>query len=625
MGEIIDALNNLTKDRNAGQMLSFFKTLKQWKKKFDAMFFVSRKGYWTYQLLKKYDKSIYMDHVYSDRYLLKAIGNKMFKDKKICLIDDTMSTGFRLFRYYCILSARGAKKIIPAVYSQSIEYPQQSELERMIEIYYHVNHIENSSNEDELKKAKTIRREFLRKLYCEQYLAQGNISKLCMLETEVQQSCLCPQAIDLPMLISKKDGNVLEDEFVFSKRQFEKLCVENDEWLYVRNVYDIKESKLSDYTVQGELMIPIQCNYFECQEGTLKRLYHSILLSGVVKCKYNIDEKGKYHILFTPFAITRSWDKNQLKEMFQQLFYGTDYYKKLVPKMEHDIKVKDDSVWISVSHALVFGISLYIGEKFKKHLCECLNDMVVSYDWSIMKDSSDNDFIKAMQEIISDIDRRIVYLAEYCEKNILDSNIYFDKGRTLRYSLSEGYEAVYSLILQIWNESEEHNTIEIEKIENILQKRYNFPDETAMRKGVVSIILLFLEINVFGNYLNVQENKIVRSFRCGENSGLLLMRAGKMCYALAEILYFVKGKEAYYESAEAYFNNIEDYLKRENIFEEYVTESDYKKYIEWFINEDIIPSDKLHGHIMGKQFLLKNIDDTLEKIRQYAMHYAEQS
>ena len=558
MEDNIEALDYFIKDRNAGQMLSFFKTLKQWSSHYDEMVFVSRKGYWTYRLLAQYDKSICMDHVRSDRYLMKTLDDNLFKDKNICLIDDIMSTGFRLFRYYCILEAKGAKKVKPAVYAQSIEFPQQSELDRMIDIYFHVNHKEERS-EDLLEEAKGIRRKFLGRLYCEQYLAQGNISKLCLLETEIQQTCLCPQAIDLPMLISKNNGGILEDKFVLSKEQFEELCNASTHWVYIRNVYNTYESKTSDdndkNSVQGVLEIPIQCNYFECQENTLKRLYHSILVSGVVKCKYNVDEHNKYHLLFTPFAILRSFKKTHLKGIFRQLFWETDYEKAVWEKMEQDTDTKDDFVWISALHAVTFGISLYIGECFKRYLCECLGKeigMQVGYDWAIMEDNSDGVFIKAMQDIIDKIDHRMVQLAQYCENSI--SYHHPNLMGTKQYSLRAVYEDVYSLILQTWNQSEENNTIAIGQIEDALRKEYAFSNETATRQGVVSIILLMLEINVFGNYVNVQKDNVIRSFRCGENSGLLLTKAGRLCYSLAEILYFVQGRKAYYNCVEKYFD-----------------------------------------------------------------------
>ena len=64
-------------------------------------------------------------------------------------------------------------------------------------------------------------------------------------------------------------------------------------------------------------------------------------------------------------------------------------------------------------------------------------------------------------------------------------------------------------------------------------------------------------------------------------------------------------------------------LIKNNIFENYISEYDFKIYIKWFADENVMPEDKLHGHIMGKQFLLKKTDDTLEQIREYTMRYAE--
>ena len=51
------------------------------------------------------------------------------------------------------------------------------------------------------------------------------------------------------------------------------------------------------------------------------------LQSMVIKCKYNVDSNGQYHIVFTPFAIIRSMEKEELKKVFRVLITDESEYR----------------------------------------------------------------------------------------------------------------------------------------------------------------------------------------------------------------------------------------------------------------------------------------------------------
>ena len=96
----------------------------------------------------------------------------------IYLVEDTLSSGYRLFRFFCILKNLDSDKNIKSiVYSLSTEFPRDSLNERMYKIYCEVNGIDFKKITSDVKeKAQDMWRWFKATLSCCRYFNQENTS-----------------------------------------------------------------------------------------------------------------------------------------------------------------------------------------------------------------------------------------------------------------------------------------------------------------------------------------------------------------------------------------------------------------------------------------------------------------
>ncbi len=594
----------ITKDKRLAPMIQFFQYVKEME--WDILVLVTRKGFWIYHLLCEVNEGIKMPDrkICSDRYLMKSVDNSAIYGKKVCLIDDTLNHGYNLFRFFCVLKKAGAASIIPFVYARSIEYPNNLEgKDEICKIYYEVFKTDGICNEE----AKHYWMEFLGLLKSYQYMSQDNISRLCIFETELFQKALCPLVVDLPMLVSKQEGGkVLADSFLLREEQFQKLCQETEQWKYVPNIYNSRGEGYMENAVKGALDIPIQCNYFECKDLMTDTLYKNFLLDMTIKCKYNYNEEKGYSIVFTPFAIVRSWEKDELGKAFELLAEGTEYAVQIKRLKE---KSDEESIWIAMLRFVIYILSLYVGEKFRAHLKATIG-VDSGYDWDIIQQNSDEEFISALRTVMVDkgLEDKVKSLVAWSEAQEIKKE---DPARNTikQYTVQDAYDMLQEIMVK------PNNTLELEQIERNIVDRYVFKDDASRRRAVVDIILIALEISVLGNHIMVEGNTVKRTFRSGENSSLLLGADGWMCYSCAEILYTCAGREWYESLKNEYFDLIEEKMHKMGLFDSKVDESVFRVYRKWFCN---ISKNDLHGQIMGKRFLLEQLDEESKDLREYA-------
>lgn len=601
------------KDRNASQMLSFIKSLKA--KDWDILFLVTRKGFWIYQLLADYDEAARLENpgVYSDRYLLKATDRSFLRGKKIYLVDDTMSSGYNLFRYFCILKKEEAKEIIPVVYALNTEFPRESIWENWDRIYYKINGIKGEIDEKKRRMAKEARQDFLKCLQCYRYLSPQNISSLCMRETELFQKTLCPMVIDLPMLVShSENGKVFRDNFVLSEERFRKLCAGAEHWEYHSNVYGRNNGRNLENSLNGRLKIPVQCDYFEYHDDIISRLYDYFLINLVVKCKYIVDSDGKYHVVFTPFAIVRSFQKPELKEVFERIFGNTQYGNVITGQLD---SAGSDYAWTAALRSIIYAFSLYVGGKFQ----ELLGSVGISetgYDWKLTEQNSEEIFINTMKAL--DMSDAIVKdIVDYCVSSVPCGKFCYTGSQ--KYSEELAYEDIRLLVTG--KNSQENRGVSIEKIEEILTSKYCFTDYNECMRKITGLILIMLEISVLGNCIQVTDSTVERGFKHGENSELLLSDTGVLCYLCAEVLYISGGKSGYRKYFDQYFEKMIDFLNKNNYFKKGYSEEQFNLNVFEF---QAVPDDDLHMKIMEKRFLLENLEEDLECVHEYAIDVTEQ-
>lgn len=592
-------INDLITDARISKLHLFIVTSLQWK--WDVMVFASVRAYLTYKVLAQYDEAIYKDkrNVYSSRYLLNSMNQAAFSGKKICLADDVISSGSKMFEYYCLLKKAGAAKVIPTVYAQSIEYPQKSELDYMQSVYRKIISVNDSS-----EKVKSIIRNFQGALYCHQYETQKNISELCLLEAEWQQRNLCLKKADMPVIIPKDQKNgESKNQFVLQKRQFEKLCGKNQQWQYVYSIYDRWRSEESDCSIQGELNVQVQASYFECLSQTIEKLYQSVLLTGGVQCKYCETENDRYCVTFAPFVVFRSLEKEDIRKILGILLQGTDYGESFLAILRESDSQKNDKLWKEAMHQLNYIISMHIGSLFIEYFSKSTG-MEVQFGWESVE--NEMDFSKITEE-------KLVQLSDF---TVWHSG--YRKNGKKKYSLSSAFSDIYSILIKFPNNL---TAIEIEQIEERLLSKYYFCNQAEARQATARILLLMQEIGVLEEYIDVSVSSVKGRYRQGEYYGLFLTKTAKLCYFLSEILYFAVGKDEFFDYIKDFFEKMLKYMEDENLVAPYLLRSEYLENADWFSR---IEKDKLHEKIMGGQFLRRNMDSVAKQVCEKAKIIADE-
>lgn len=187
------------------------------------------------------------------------------------------------------------------------------------------------------------------------------------------------------------------------------------------------------------------------------------------------------------------------------------------------------------------------------------------------------------------------------------------------YTLKAAYETVLLMLKDKYAVNSD-NTLKIEEIEGVIANKFFFSDKVQLRRGIIKVILIMLETSVVGNHICVTEENVERAFKEGECSSLLLSKAGELCYSCAEVLYLSAGKAGYERLKEQYFEEIENFMRDKGYFDENIKEDSFDKYINIFCR---IPQNMLHGEIMGKRFLLENMDEKTKELRETAISISD--
>ena len=616
-----ESIKVFLKKPQTSRLLDFYKTLCVEKEddRWDIIIVVTRKGFWMYKILTdnyQIKANVNEPYEYSDRYLTKALDRKFFEGKRVCLVDDTLTRGYSLFRYYCILKRYGAKSVSPYVYAVSTEFPKlgrQNE-KQMEKIVGEVYDSENGSVDEGFPN---MYEEFAQRTRGFRYMTPDNISRLCLAETELFQQLLCPMVVNLPMMVNKPDGKIMTDEIVMDKSRFYQFTQENDEWKFVPNRYVSGDPMDPLHEIKGYLDCDIECSYLVYSNPLVERLKKSFLHSMIVKCKYNITEDGMYHMALVPFAIVRSIEKEGLHPLFDTLLEGTDYKEELNRKLEED--KKDVFAWTAMVRAVISCLSIYVGEKCKEYLKE-IGITQVYYDEDIMKYNSESLFRETMDDIISKnaISKWTEKLNEISLKErdrievLLGGNV---------PSMTDVYNTVHKLVIDRNEKDASEKSgdwITIDEIENSIKKNYEFASFTQFERYTTSIILAMLEISVFGNYLKITNTEIQRGFRHGENSQLLLPEGGRYCYICAEALYIMAG-EQYSSQIGGFLDETRKDLFNLGILSDDRIEKSFKDYAKHFVKHE---KDAKY-YIMGKEFIFDRLSKQEENVHDYAVWLAE--
>lgn len=521
----------------------------------DVFILINRKGYWDYKIFfnegfEKKEGQI----IISDRYLDKCPREQLLEllsGKIVIVYDDSLTHGGNLFSYYLLCKRAGAKKVIPVVYALNVDFPtdrtyilMKQEMDKAKkDVRFQVDFNENE------------REEFVSKIYYKLLLGTRDIDRMSIKQTMLFQKYESPLVMDLPILNHIAGEN--DCRITLEKEAFERLCRPKDGY------WEFIENKMFGW---GE---PIVASYFQYKDKRIEKSLGNLFHDFVVKCKYN-ERDGKVQVVFTPFAIVKS---SHLRKVFQNfvLFYkDTAYGEKLLknfPGGKYDISVmeRDSNLCKALFRAVIFRLSDYVGRKFQKYVRDVLQ-LELEYDWKIMEDNFDAEFINTERELYERYDEKTF------EKLIFE---YYDNEKVLPVNQKEVFELwdskieatqerinvfIRERICEIKRKCINGSSLlermyTLETMEEEIKERYIFENEEE-RKMLTTAILLFLETSSFSNCLYVAEGIIYRGFRYGENSDIFLHE---------DLWYFFTYLYAYYvenrgESLKENYNNFMEWL-----------------------------------------------------------------
>ena len=145
----------------------FLKRLKE--SQIDILCFMNQDAYLLYELFKQQEQKIYNYKIMFASCLENNNPDEFF-GKRIILFDCFLSSGYKLFEWYCRLEKFGAK-VFPIVYAQSMEFPTSRS--RMCKVYYDIFNLEITETTEE--EAKRFFRDWLGDIWSEKYIAQREI------------------------------------------------------------------------------------------------------------------------------------------------------------------------------------------------------------------------------------------------------------------------------------------------------------------------------------------------------------------------------------------------------------------------------------------------------------------
>lgn len=591
------------------RMKEYFKQYLNRDKGFDWNVFIliNRKGYWDYKIFypdgynPKGDNRV----IVSDRFLDKLPKNRLIeflKDKRVIIYDDSLTNGGNLFSYFLLCKSFGAKEVQPVVYALNTSFPSEKSLKIMRQEASEMENQEYCKDHS----VDEMMGEFISLLSYELLLGAGDIDKMSVWQTMLYQKNVSPLVMDLPILNHKKDqkeAGEKEDRITLDWSRFQELCsARSKEWQFVEN-------RMNGW---GE---NVEASYFQFNSRLVDERLDGLFHDFVVKCKYQ--RKGdKVDVVFTPFAIVKSNSIENVYHNFRLLYRNTQYEKYICGILENREGMKaleeDAHLCKNIFRAVIFRLSDYIGHRFQKYVKDIL-DIDLEYDWKIMKDNFEEEFISTQEELYKSYNE-----AEF-EKLILQCKVEADIYPFWEtVSPSEGKRRATQERVNIYirkricrkkrtageSKSAKERIYIFEAIKSELKSCFTFEDERELRRMLTAAILLFLETNSFSNYILVDKDThiLYRGFRYGENSEIFLHEDLWYFYAYLFAYYMesdVDDIKTYYD---VFMNWLANYLQREGKLGIWITEDGFLFLRDYFGE---MSNEELRMEILRRRYLLE--------------------
>lgn len=590
---------------------------------------VTRKGYWSEKAVNIENDGEFIKclerkkvKIYSDRYLMKCLDFEEFRDKTVIIFDDVGNNGIQLFFYYALLRKNGAGKVIPAVYALNIEYPfvenkSKEELENSRKKEF-LRTIRNQNLEED--EINSLFREYEKGFedsfrWCI-WMNPGDLGKFTVAETIWFQKAVLPMVVDLPMFrtISTKS----DKEILLTNTQWETLCQGNNKWKQIP-----LETELA-----GE---QLHYGYFQMQDHTLYSKLKNLFFNCIVRYKYEpIENTDQIKFVFVPFAILNSCRLSDMVWNFFHLFEESKYAKRVIDTINKEnndnnrrvilgdsyqdedwevvfpVLKKNHNMCRALYRAIIFDISNYIGYLFQEYVSERIG-LELEYDWKIMEENLENDFILSIKEKYKNMNSDKYYTKLIsCRVSEAISPRFFDAEELVvkRTPSVENLDLYLTGLLHRKRKNHDRDMnnrmVTLESMISEVDKRFVFQNAEQFREILTSYIVEMTENSRIGNEIYVDDTMgiLYRGFRAGENCEILLKWGVEWVYPYV-LAFYQKSEEKYEENYDRFAELLENEFREKKFIGRLISEVAFDFYKKYFKNVANNPSQ-----ILNKQYLM---------------------
>lgn len=575
--------------KNASQLQAFFNALE--KKSADSLFLMAKRVLYFYFLtareLTEY-RFLGRCHCFED-YMTAPQALEQYQT--IYLAGDTMSSGYQMFRYYCILKKVAEDhRIVSIVYALSTEFPRDSLCERMYRIYYEVYGVAPADQAGKYQEAAArMWKDFKSNLYCHWYLNQENISLFNLDETRLLQR----EALNVMSASIAVDYARAGESVAPVRMWLETLCQDAADWRYV----PLNLAGVSKEVFDGG----VQMGYFEYRGVQSPAHQSSLLLNSVVLCKYCDAQEGEEPtVIFSPLAIGRSCTENQLREFFHKTV-GTVFSDEWVKEEAERFGGRDPRLM----YRLLLNIfSLQIGIQFQK-LLQAKGLSAAEYAGSF----ANLPFADAVCVQATDmVERAGISAPPHETQEAVRSRLHI--------------EAVCHMVKNeiLRRESNASVPVSVEDIERFLLEKQCAETSGEIKSLLTGVLLLLMETAVCSSMVFIADGMVQNAFVPEENANCLLSDAEILGHICADVLYIAQGANEYETQKSSFLEQMQGELESMGTFEDGLSEesfSDYRSMLEVASGEDV------QYKILGKRFLVRNLNGLLKNVQELAIQKAE--
>ncbi|MCM1219933.1 MAG: hypothetical protein NC548_36130 [Lachnospiraceae bacterium] len=594
------------------KIVEFFEFLVDTWDERDYYVFICRSSYWLFLILcAKYGWVVDESRILSDRYVVKEYATEL-EGKRVALIDDTMSTGYALYKVFSRL-----RQWYPGMY-----------IEPMV-VYCGVRKLNFSQISREPETERSLIDEFNSSI---RYVTEASCETMGAFSfhvTGLVQRAMVPYVVELPFLVDRQyaDRKYLSDlgqgafadrVVVVADRVFKHLISTDSNWHYCDNSYNLPD---------GE---KIHCGYFYYSGAELQGLFGDYLLRSIVKCRYEYIENNAVKALFTPFAVFQCIGYEEAKDIALSLYEGTAYENFLQAAQDRiyeNLGKADEKFEVAVYRSIVYFVSEYLARMFSDYVSLLGIELVQNVN--LMQNHASAVFISTVKEMIAWDQEE--FLKRLFRVNLMQrsrSIRYFDRECFYRYEdqLRLSYQTLYNEVLRRKRQTQNVFSFTLEEMTEHLYRNVEFPSMEALKDCLVSSLLRMLDMSILGNMLEYDMGVIKRGFRYGENSDVMLPYYNPYVFFALELRYQQVERGCEQEDGDEKCNKIlrflDDFyffLERKNYLDIIVNREDYMQiwdycHVEW---------ETMRKIILNKHFLLKEqslMDIVCKEIKEYVQN-----